>query len=343
MYIQSKQNNYYNSRENKAKKKKFQEKNGKDKKLTKNNETKNSIISMLTGNNDNIIEDSNIKDNFEESISELDRLIGLKEVKELVKDYTAYVRIQNLRRRYGLKNRKIVKHMVFKGNPGTGKTTVARILAKIFNNIGFLDKGHFIEVERADLVGEYIGHTAQQTKKKIKEALGGVLFIDEAYSLARGGERDFGKESIDALVKGMEDYKDNLIIILAGYSNEMDYFLETNPGLRSRIALHLDFPDYSVDELINIAKLMVEEREYILSEGGEKYLYRVIARLKATNTKNFGNARTVRNLIEKSIRNQARRIISKKIISRVDLITIKHHDIPSELKNQSVRIKNSNA
>jgi len=167
----------------------------------------------------------------------------------------------------GLLSEPLVLHMIFKGNPGTGKTTVARILGKAFVSIGLLTKGHLIEVERADLVGEYIGQTAQKTRKMIDEALGGILFIDEAYSLARGGERDFGKEAIDTLVKAMEDNKDDMILILAGYKDEMEYFLRTNPGLKSRFPIHLEFADYKIGELMQIAAKMVEERQYILTSG----------------------------------------------------------------------------
>ncbi|MDD4563169.1 MAG: AAA family ATPase, partial [Syntrophomonadaceae bacterium] len=153
--------------------------------------------------------------------------------------------IQNRRSELRLKADPTALHMVFKGNPGTGKTTVARILGRIFNEIGILSKGHLLEVERADLVGEYIGHTAQKTREILKRAMGGIVFIDEAYSLAQGGERDFGKEAITTLVKAMEDYRDNLVVILAGYSQEIDRFLKSNPGLRSRFPIHIDFCDYN--------------------------------------------------------------------------------------------------
>ncbi len=286
---------------------------------------------------DNKITNPSIKEknkiNSEQVLTELEQLVGLKEVKELIKDYIAFLKIQKLRSNFNLKSQSVVMHMVFKGNPGTGKTTVARIIGKIFNALGFLDNGQLIEVERADLVGEYIGHTAQKTKKKIQKAKGGVLFIDEAYSLARGGRKDFGKESIDTLVKAMEDYKDNLIIILAGYRDEMNDFLKTNPGLKSRFAIHLDFPDYSIDQLVDIAKLMFKKREYILTKVSKHYIYNVLSSLHSKEGINKGNARTVRNLVERAIRNHARRIVDKNAISRQELMTIKNEDLARGFKS----------
>jgi stage V sporulation protein K len=191
-----------------------------------------------------------------------------------------------------------------------------------------LQKGHLIEVERADLVGEYIGHTAQKTREQVRRALGGILFIDEAYSLARGGEKDFGKEAIDTLVKAMEDYKDNLVVILAGYKDEMEWFLRTNPGLRSRFPIQIEFSDYTTEELMEIAKLMVEKRQYKLTPEALYKLERILKESKKNlHYDKMGNARLVRNLIEKAIRRQALRLISQKHISREDLIYIKSEDI----------------
>ncbi|NLJ84025.1 MAG: AAA family ATPase [Halanaerobiaceae bacterium] len=269
------------------------------------------------------------KEQLKNLLEEMDELIGLEEVKRIIKEYIAFIKVQKLRESYNLKTAPVVMHMIFKGNPGTGKTTMARIIGKIFKEIGYLKGGELIEVERADLVGEYIGHTAQKTKKVLERALGGVLFIDEAYSLARGGEKDFGKECIDTLVKGMEDYKDRLIIILAGYRNEMDYFLKTNPGLASRFAIQIDFPDYSLEELVQIAELMYKEREYILDEKSKHYIYRVLSELRNKELIN-GNARTVRNLVERSIRQHARRIIKLENISRNDLLYIRKEDLLGE-------------
>lgn len=265
-------------------------------------------------------------------LEEMDSLIGLEEVKKIIREYIAFIKVQQLRERYQLKTSPVVMHMIFKGNPGTGKTTMARIIGKIFNEIGYLQGGELIEAERADLVGEYIGHTAQKTKKLLERALGGVLFIDEAYSLARGGEKDFGKESIDTIVKAMEDYKDKLIIILAGYRDEMNFFLKTNPGLASRFAIQIDFPDYTIDELVQIANLMYKEREYILDEKSKHYIYRILSEIRNKEIIN-GNARTVRNLVERSIRQHARRIIKQKNISKKDLIYITKEDLIGEEGN----------
>lgn len=265
-------------------------------------------------------------------LEEMDSLIGLEEVKKIIREYIAFIKVQQLRERYQLKTSPVVMHMIFKGNPGTGKTTMARIIGKIFNEIGYLQGGELIEAERADLVGEYIGQTAQKTKKLLERALGGVLFIDEAYSLARGGEKDFGKESIDTIVKAMEDYKDKLIIILAGYRDEMNFFLRTNPGLASRFAIQIDFPDYTIDELVQIANLMYKEREYILDEKSKHYIYRILSEIRNKEIIN-GNARTVRNLVERSIRQHARRIIKQKNISKKDLIYITKEDLIGEEGN----------
>lgn len=264
----------------------------------------------------------------EELISELNNLIGLKNVKQLVNEIRAFINIQEKRKKENLLTEPIVLHMIFKGNPGTGKTTVARLLGKIFKTMGVLDKGHLVEVERADIVGEYIGHTAVKVKQQVNRALGGILFIDEAYSLARGGEKDFGKEAIDALVKAMEDYKDNLVLILAGYNNEMEMFLRTNPGLKSRFPIHVEFKDYNLEELIEIAKKMASEREYKLTESSVKKLKKILS--EKSNIMNSGNARLVRNIIERAIRKQAVRLQKKKYISKYDLLLIKDEDIEGE-------------
>ncbi|ABR48693.1 AAA ATPase, central domain protein [Alkaliphilus metalliredigens QYMF] len=259
-------------------------------------------------------------------LEELNELIGLKKVKVLVNEMIAYTEMQQIRRNAGLQSAPLVLHMIFKGNPGTGKTTIARLLGKIFCAMGILKKGHLIEIERADLVGEYIGHTAQKVKQQVKDALGGILFIDEAYSLARGGEKDFGKEAIDALVKAMEDHKDELILILAGYMEEMDEFLQINPGLQSRFPIHIDFEDYTIEELIDISELMVEQKEYVLSKSAKAKLYSLLASKKKRDGINSGNARLVRNLIEKAIRKQAVRLRHKSIYTRDDLMILLRND-----------------
>ena len=275
------------------------------------------------------------EESLDEVMRELDQLIGLSKVKYLVKEIQAFAQIQKKRQEAKLLAEPQVLHMIFKGNPGTGKTTVARLLGKMFKHMGILQKGHTVEVERADLVGEYIGHTAQKTREQIKKAYGGILFIDEAYSLARGGEKDFGKEDIDTLVKAMEDYKDNLIVILAGYKDEMEWFLQTNPGLRSRFPIQIQFNDYSVDELMEIAKMMVEKRQYKFSPEALITFERLLQNSKSDrNYDKLGNARLVRNMIEKALRRQALRLVNQKRISREDLLQIKPEDISEVPMNQ---------
>ncbi|HHU85268.1 MAG TPA: AAA family ATPase [Peptococcaceae bacterium] len=258
---------------------------------------------------------------------ELNNLTGLHEVKKLIREIYAFVEIQKRRQKERLATEPLVLHMIFKGNPGTGKTTVARILGKLMKEVGVLPRGHLIEVERADLVGEFIGHTAQKTREQIKKALGGILFIDEAYSLARGGEKDFGKEAIDALVKGMEDHRDNLILILAGYQEEMDWFVEINPGMRSRFPVHISFPDYTTGELLDIADLMLQQKQYSLSNGAREELRYSIEK-EHKRHEHSGNARLVRNMIERAIRRQAVRLLEQKgDLSREDLMLIIREDM----------------
>jgi len=280
--------------------------------------------------------DGDNNEKISEILGELDDLIGLQTVKKLIYEIRAFVEIQRRRQQEKLISEPMTLHMIFKGNPGTGKTTVARIIGRLFKEMNILSKGHLVEVERADLVGEYIGHTAQKTRDQLKKSFGGILFIDEAYSLARGGEKDFGKEAIDVLVKAMEDHKDNLILILAGYKAEMNDFIKTNPGLKSRFPIHIDFPDYSVRELLEIAKLMLTKRQYTLSPAAGEALKRVLELQTGKGNEHSGNARLVRNLIEKAIRKQAVRLINKKEITREDLIQITEEDV-EEAREQLLR------
>ncbi|MFA4884570.1 MAG: AAA family ATPase [Desulfotomaculaceae bacterium] len=272
-------------------------------------------------------DEQNSLKNTREILLELNSLVGLRSVKRLIEEIYSYVEIQKKRQKEKLASEPLGLHMIFKGNPGTGKTTVARISGRLFKEVGVLPKGHLVEVERADLVGEFIGHTAQKTRDQVRKALGGILFIDEAYSLARGGEKDFGKEAIDALVKGMEDHRDKLILILAGYQDEMDWFIETNPGLRSRFPIHISFPDYSNDELLAIADLMLQQRQYFLSNGAREE-FRFVIEKEHKRHEHSGNARLVRNLIERAIRLQAVRLLQKNCeLSRDDLMVIKKEDL----------------
>lgn len=258
---------------------------------------------------------------------ELEGLIGLHEAKKTIYEIYALMKMNQEREKHGLKMEKQVFHMVFKGNPGTGKTTVARLFGKILREMGILSKGHMIEVERADLVGEFIGHTAQKTRDLVKKALGGILFIDEAYSLARGGEKDFGKEAIDCLTKSLEDLGNEFVCIIAGYNDEMDSFLDLNPGMPSRFPVHITFTDYNVDELLEIANIMAKNKEYELSkEAIEKLRRRLVAALHDPFRENFSNARFVRNSIEKAIRVQAVRMLRITEPTRDDLVTLKYED-----------------
>lgn len=264
-----------------------------------------------------------------ELFKSFDRLVGLDHVKALLFEVYALLQVGQFRTEAGLHATSQVYHMVFKGNPGTGKTTVARLVAKLFQQMGVLTKGHLVEVERADLVGEYIGHTAVKTRDLIKRALGGILFIDEAYSLARGGEKDFGKEAIDTLVKAMEDYKNQFVLILAGYPEEMDFFMQSNPGLPSRFPVHLDFPDYSVEQLMQIADTLVQEREYSFHPQATFRLRQHLMQEKLGGEDVFSNARFVRNVVEKSIRQQAVRLLNHHLgnPSKQELILIRPEDL----------------
>lgn len=258
---------------------------------------------------------------------ELEGLVGLQEAKKTIYEIYALHKINKEREKHQLKLEKQVYHMVFKGNPGTGKTTIARLFGKIFREMGILSKGHLIEVERADLVGEFIGHTAQKTRDLVKKALGGILFIDEAYSLARGGEKDFGKEAVDCLTKALEDSNKDFICIIAGYNDEMDSFLELNPGLPSRFPVHIHFSDYTVDELLEIANLMAKGKDFELTKDSlDKIRRSVTAILNDPFHTNFSNARYIRNCIEKAIRVQAVRLVKSNQLSREDLIKLKPED-----------------
>jgi stage V sporulation protein K len=261
---------------------------------------------------------------------ELNRLVGMEDLKYHVKEIYAWLHINKCRTEMGMKAEKQALHMLFKGNPGTGKTTVARKLGTLFHEMKVLSKGHLIEAERADLVGEYIGHTAQKTRELLKKASGGILFIDEAYSLGRGGEKDFGKEAIDTLVKAMEDQQHDFILILAGYPKEMDRFLKLNPGLPSRFPVVISFPDYSADELMEIAKRMLTEREYILTRDCEWKLKSHIERIRNSENESFSNGRYIRNMIEKAVRRQSVRLLNDSRQDRKTLMTIQSDDLVLE-------------
>ena len=261
-----------------------------------------------------------------DSSAELKSLIGLERVKEDVDSLRNLIKIQALRKQQGLPNTKVSYHCVFTGNPGTGKTTVARIVAGIYKELGLLKKGHLVEVDRSKLVAEYVGQTAPKTNKVIDEALDGVLFIDEAYSLL-GGENDFGSEAIATLLKRMEDDRDRLVVILAGYTNEIKEFIESNPGLQSRFNRYIQFDDYSAEELTEIFKRSLRKSHYKIKRDAFEKLQTVIEKAVATKDKHFGNARYVRNLFEKVVQNQANRLAKMDTIDNDELSIITLEDI----------------
>ena len=242
--------------------------------------------------------------------AELDKIVGLEEVKTYVRGLADHVRVQRRRKAQGLPAGSLTMHMIFTGNPGTGKTTIARLISQYLKAVGALRGGQLVEVSRADLVGRYVGHTAPLTEQVIRSALGGVLFIDEAYSLYRGKEDSFGLEAIDTLVKGMEDHRDELVVVLAGYSREMAQFLTANSGLASRFAQTIEFPDYTAEELLKITELQAAGRGYVLDEGCKAPLLAYYARRQAESAAKAGNGRMARNTLEQAILNQSRRLVA---------------------------------
>ncbi len=245
-----------------------------------------------------------------EVLDELDReLVGLTPVKTRIREIAALLLVERARKRLGLAHDTPTLHMSFTGNPGTGKTTVALRMASILHRLGYVRRGHVISVTRDDLVGQYIGHTAPKTKEVLKKAMGGVLFIDEAYYLHRAeNERDYGQEAIEILLQIMENQRDDLVVILAGYDDRMDKFFSTNPGFRSRIAHHIDFPDYSDGELLAIAETMLANQNYHLALDAREALTHYIA--KRREQPHFANARSIRNALDRARLRQANRIFA---------------------------------
>ncbi|MFZ5558323.1 MAG: CbbX protein [Pseudomonadota bacterium] len=269
--------------------------------------------------------DSQVK----EVLDKLDReLIGLKPVKTRIRETAALLLVDRVRKGLGLTAGPPSLHMCFTGNPGTGKTTVALRMAEILHRLGYVRQGHLVAVTRDDLVGQYIGHTAPKTKEVLKKAMGGVLFIDEAYYLYKPeNERDYGAESIEILLQVMENQRDDLVVILAGYKDKMDRFFQSNPGMSSRIAHHIDFPDYTPDELLAIAKLMLEESQYHFSADAERTFRDYLVR--RMRMPHFANARSVRNALDRARLRQANRLFGRggRALTKRDLMTIEADDI----------------
>ncbi len=287
---------------------------------------------VATGGNDapeEVKEEPKEKEPETDPMDDLNALIGLASIKHDVKELTDFVKVQKLRKDEGMKAVPVSLHLVFTGNPGTGKTTVARIISRIYKQIGVLSKGQLVEVDRSGLVAGYVGQTALKTQEKINQALGGVLFIDEAYSLAQENDA-FGQEAIDTILKAMEDHRDDLVVIVAGYTEPMEKFINSNPGLKSRFNKYIEFPDYTIDELEEIFYMNCTKYEYEVEEDTKKHIREMISVRKLTRTENFANAREVRNIFEEIVTNQARRIAGIENPTAEDIKAIKSEDLVEE-------------
>lgn len=275
------------------------------------------------------------KPSLDELLAEMDELVGLDEVKKDVRNLINLVKVRKLREENDLPNAALSLHMVFTGNPGTGKTTIARLLGSMYAAIGVLSKGQLIEVDRSGLVAGYVGQTALKTQEVIQSALGGVLFIDEAYSLSSGGENDFGREAIETILKGMEDHRDDLIIIVAGYTEPMEEFIDSNPGLQSRFNKYFNFPDYDGDQLYAIFLSQCKKNKYVLSADAEEYAKTLFAELYENRGENFGNGRDVRNFFEDAVVRQSNRLAAMEAPVRDDLITLTRADLSEEAAEEA--------
>lgn len=263
----------------------------------------------------------------QELLDELNALVGLETVKEKVKDLIVYQKVQELRRENNLHSSKNTLHLAFTGNPGTGKTTVARIVGRIYKQIGLLSRGHFVEVSRTDLIAGYQGQTALKVKRVIEKAKGGVLFIDEAYSITENDHSDsYGRECLTELTKALEDYRDDLVVIVAGYTGPMNNFFDSNPGLKSRFNTFVEFPDYSAEELEKILVLMCDNHDYILNENAHKVIYNFLDDSVSKKSENFANGRLVRNLYDDLVMNHARRVVYIENATKDDLSIITERD-----------------
>lgn len=262
------------------------------------------------------------KEDLDTCLAELDALVGLDSVKEEIRKLSDFLKVQRMREDAGLATAAISNHMVFTGNPGTGKTTVARLVARIFKALGFLKKGHLVEVDRAGLIGQYVGHTETKTRDVINSAMDGILFIDEAYALAGEGKEDFGQQAIDTLVKMMEDYRKRLVVIVAGYAGPMESFVQANPGLQSRFTTYIDFPNYDVEALAEIFLKICEANEYKLAEEARPVLRTCLQHALEGEPESFGNGRYCRNLFEQSLRIHAMRLARQKAAPSKDELSL---------------------
>ena len=275
------------------------------------------------------------EDRIDEILAELNSLVGLDVVKEEIENLVNLLRVQQMRKELGLSNAGTSRHMVFYGNPGTGKTTVARLIAGIYGELGLLPTGQLVEVDRSGLVGGYVGQTAIKTKEVIDQAVGGVLFVDEAYTLTQNkGQNDFGPEAVETILKAMEDYRDELVVIVAGYTELMKDFLKTNPGLTSRFNYFIEFPDYTPEELVAILKTMCRKNEYSLSPAAEARALEIFTARCENKPENFANAREVRNFLEKAMLRHAARVtkLPKEERTREALTTLEAPDVEIKLR-----------